>query len=556
VVGTTRRIRLGDALIQKGVLTQSQLEIALEEQRQAHRPLGQILVQLGFVSQADIARRLCEELELPFVRAREVEPDAVLASGIDPDFARELGALPIRTENGRLLVAVTDPTNSSRLDALRARFRLDLELCVVTEADLELLIRRHLQEGRRAASSLLEDRGEEGGDLPVEQLVEAILKDAARRGATDVHLQPEEAVLRVRLRLDGVLRQVDVLPAAAAAPLISRIKILAGLDISERRRPQDGRIRFPVDGREIDLRVSVMPVSHGEAAVLRLLDRAAGNTPLTDLGLSSARERLLRSIADRPHGLFLVTGPTGSGKTTTLYSLLAQVDCIQRCVATVEDPVEYRLPFVRQTQVDPGVEFSFGEGLRSLLRQDPDVILLGEIRDQETAQIAVRAAMTGHLVLSTLHTNSAAGALPRLLDMGIEPLLLGDVLAGVLAQRLVRRVCDGCSQPAELSESEAEWLAKHDPASLGLDPTQVLPGPQRGAGCKECDGTGYSGRTVISELLEPTPALFERLRSGGAAFDDVIDVEPMSRDGLRKVHEGITTLEEVRRVCGGELSDG
>lgn len=556
MVGTVRRIRLGDALINKGVLSQAQLEIALEEQRQAHRPLGQILVQLGFVSQADIAERLCEELELPFVRARDVEPDPILVSGIDPDFARELGALPIRTVDTRLLVAVTDPTDTTRLDALRARFRLDLDLCVVTESDLELLVRRFLQEGRRAASSLLEGRTtEEQDELPIEQLVEAILKDAARRGATDIHLQPEESVVRVRMRLDGVLRQVDVLPSAAAAPLVSRIKILAALDISERRRPQDGRIRFGVDGREIDMRVSIMPVNYGESAVLRLLDRAAGNAPLTDLGLEPERVKILREVANRPHGLFLVTGPTGSGKTTTLYSLLAQVDCIQRCVATVEDPVEYRLPFVRQTQVDPGVEFSFGDGLRSLLRQDPDVILLGEIRDQETAQIAVRAAMTGHLVLSTLHTNSAAGALPRLLDMGIEPLLLGDVLSGVMAQRLVRRICSGCSQPAELSEQDEQWLQEHSADALGLDPATVT-GAQAGAGCRECDDTGYAGRTVISELLQPSGELFDRLRSGGGSFEDVLEVEPMWRDGLRKVLRGLTTLAEVRRVCGGDMNHG
>ncbi len=555
MVETVRRLRLGDALIQEGVLSQAQLEIALEEQRQAHRPLGQILVQLGFVSQADIAKQLCIDLDLPFLRARDIEPDPVLLSGMDPDLVRELGALPIHATDTRMAVAVTDPTDNTRLDALRARYRLDLDLSVVTESDLQLLIRRHLQAGQRAASSLLEGRAEGRDDLPIEQIVEAILKDAARRGATDIHLQPEESVVRVRLRLDGVLRQVDVLPSAAAAPLISRVKILASLDISERRRPQDGRIRFPVDGRDVDVRVSIMPVNYGEAAVLRLLDRAAGNAPLTELGLEPSRVKTLRDIAGRPHGLFLVTGPTGSGKTTTLYSLLAQVDCIQRCVATVEDPVEYRLPFVRQTQIDPGVEFSFGDGLRSLLRQDPDVILLGEIRDKETAQIAVRAAMTGHLVLSTLHTNSAAGALPRLLDMGIEPLLLSDVLAGVLAQRLIRRICSGCAEPNPLSESDQRLLETWSPEKLGLTPEETT-GSQRGAGCRECDQTGFSGRTVINELLQPSPELFDRLRAGGACFEDVLDVEPMWRDGLRKVHRGMTTLSEVRRVCRADMTHG
>lgn len=539
------RKRLGEVLVEKGLLDQRQLKIALDEQRQVKRPLGEILVALGFVRREVIVRHLAEDIGIPFLRMRDVDPDPLLVSGLDADFVRNLGAFPIRQVDGRLQVAMVDPSDPLKVSALRRHFVCELDLSMIIESDLLLLIRKFFPEENGQVSELIDRERElgldESEDLPIERITKTLIVDGIRAGVTDIHLHPEEGITRIRTRLDGVMGQADVLPQAATAAVVSRIKILSGLDISERRRPQDGRLQVVVDGRRVDMRVSILPTNYGESVVLRVLDRAAGNIPLAELGISRNSCDLLRRVVERPHGLFLVTGPTGSGKTTTLYSLLAGIDTVHRNVATIEDPVEYNLPFVRQSQVEPSVDFGFQAGLRGLLRQDPDVILVGEIRDGETAGMAIKASMTGHLVLSTLHTNTAIGAVPRLFDLGISPYLVEDALIGALAQRLVRRNCSNCMAEVETTPYERAWMG------------QDLPFVMRGTGCARCDDSGYAGRTVISELFLPTDEIAPLLRDGasfsalGEAARDSGFVS-MIEDGRRKVMAGLTTVDEVERV--------
>jgi len=538
------RIRLGDALIDRGLLEQEQLGVALNEQKRNHRPLGEILVSLGMVRADAIAEILAESLNLPFVRARDLEPDLLLVSSVQPEFVRSSGAFPISIKAGTLHVAMTDPGNPEMVAHVRKRFPYALELNVITDGDLQVLVRKHLAAAHGQVARLLKSSDNEGEQLalPIEQLTLAIMVDGVHRSATDIHIEPEEKVTRVRYRIDGVLLQGENLPRDGTDAIISRLKIMSGLDIAERRRPQDGRVRIHVDGRNIDMRVSIMPCAFGENVVLRVLDRSAGNLRLSLLGIVPRIFNVLHRIADRQHGLFLVTGPTGSGKTTTLYGMLSEVDAIHRNVTTVEDPVEYSLPLIRQSQVEPSAGYNFNDGLRALLRQDPDVILVGEIRDFETADMAVKAAMTGHLVLSTLHTNTAIGAIPRLIDLGIAPYLVDDALIGVLAQRLVRKVCDSCGVPVdEPTEEEVRWL-DGDTGEM-----------HRGPGCEDCGKTGLNGRTVINELFLPNEEIGEVVRSGAdltelrrlAGEMGFID---MTDDGKEKVRRGLTTKDEVDRV--------
>jgi type II secretory ATPase GspE/PulE/Tfp pilus assembly ATPase PilB-like protein len=539
------RLRLGEALLAQGVLSERQLEMALAEQRQVRRPLGEILVALGFARRDVVARHLAAEMEIRLISARDVQPDPLIVSGVDPALIRENGAFPIRFEDGRLQVAMVDPSDPIKVANLRRHFISDLELMMILESDLQVLLRKFFPETKGNVAELLAPLRSQNGaieeDISIERLTESIITDGIRRGATDIHLHPEELVTRIRFRLDGVLRQADILPKGLTAGVVSRIKILSQLDISERRRPQDGRMRVNLDGRKVDLRVSILPVSHGESVVLRVLDRATGSLSLSELGISSTQIGLLEHIAARPHGLFLVTGPTGSGKTTTLYSLLTRVDSLKRNVATIEDPVEYMLPFVRQSQVDHGIGFDFKTGLRSLMRQDPDVILVGEIRDEETAEMAVKASMTGHLVFSTLHTNNAIGSVPRLIDLGIASYLVEDSLVGALAQRLVRRNCSACLTEVEATPKELAWL--------GVERSFLL----KGAGCRHCENSGYQGRTVIAELFLMDSEVAQLIRRG-APIPQMVEAGTragfvdMESDGRQKVLAGLTTVEEVLRV--------
>lgn len=534
--------RLGDRLIERGLCSARDVEVALSEQRRAWRPLGEILISLGFVKAEEVARLMAEDLGLAFVRAREVEPEAALKSAVDRDFVRRAGAFPLSLTDGVLRVAMVHPDDPEKVSIVRAHFPYPLELAVIPERDLAELVRAHLVDERLEVAQIFREvQRPVDGEWPVERLVAALLMDGVRRGATDIHIEPEERLTRVRYRVDGLLLQGENLPREANDAVISHIKVLANLDIAERRRPQDGRLRVTIDKRQVGMRLSIMPSSDGENVVLRILDRSAGMLAMNDLGIARQHQTLLRKIAQRDHGLFLVTGPTGSGKTTTLYSLLAEIDASVRNVATIEDPIEYRLPLLRQSQVDHGIGFGFKEGLRALLRQDPDVILVGEIRDQETADMAIKASMTGHLVFSTLHTNSALGAIPRLTDLGIDPYLVEDSLIGVLAQRLVRRVCSACAEPVAATDRDRKFLGD----DVGR--------PQRGKGCMRCRESGYSGRLAICELLLPDEAMAEVLRSGSKLHElhrlaMAAGYQTINDDGRAKIRSGETTLDEVERV--------
>lgn len=541
--GSGTRIRIGDALISKGLLSEQRLGVALAEQKRHHRPLGEILISLGFVRPEQIAEIMAEGLGVQFIRAREIEADPVLVSALDADFVRANGAFPIAMADGSLEVAMTDPADPQKVGEVRTRFPYPLEIYMVTEDDLAFLVRKHLSDQAGQVTQLLGGDEAEGNeeDFPVEDIANALLIDGVHQGATDIHIEPEELITRVRYRVDGMLLGGENLPREHTDAILSRIKIMSSLDIAERRRPQDGRLRLEVDGRQVDMRVSFMPTVHGENVVLRILDRGEGGVSLLQLGLSLGMMSMLKKITERPHGLFLVTGPTGSGKTTTLYAMLGEVDAIKRNVATVEDPVEYGMPLVRQSQVEPAAGYGFLDGLRALLRQDPDVILVGEIRDQETAEMAIKASMTGHLVFATLHTNDAIGAVPRLADLGIPPYLIEDSLIGVLAQRLVRKVCENCAESYTLNEEEARWMD----GDLGS--------PRRGSGCEICRESGLDGRTVIAELFLPTDSLSEQMRSGADARElrqAAIETgfKTMNYDGRQKVRQGKTTIDEIQRV--------
>jgi len=539
--------RLGDRLIEKAYLTQAELEVALNEQRRAHRPLGEILTSLGFVRAEHLTELVAEDMGVAFLRARDLVPDPLILSAIEPAFVRETASFPYELVDGVLRVVMVDPEDPEKVSAVRQRFPYPLEIAITTEDELLRLIRDNLQSSTSQVAELFAELHErEGSDLPVERVTTALLIDGIHRGSTDIHLEPDEHVTRVRYRIDGILQSGENLPTDATPAIISRIKVMSGLNISERRRPQDGRLRVEVDDRQVDMRVSVMPTVHGENVVLRILDRSGGTLDLVQLGMAPETQRLLKTVADRPHGVFLVTGPTGSGKTTTLYAMLGQIDAMHRNVTTIEDPIEYPLPLLRQSQVDPTIGYGFHEGLRSLLRQDPDVVLVGEIRDRETADMTIKAAMTGHLVLSTLHTNSAIGAIGRLADIGIEPYLIQDSLIGVMAQRLIRTICGACAEEYTADESECRWL--------GVERIEL----RRGRGCERCNGAGFKGRTAIMELFLPDEEVAEAIRSGANPLElhriaKKSGFRSMIEDGRRLVREGRTTMKEIRRVNSSHL---
>jgi type II secretory ATPase GspE/PulE/Tfp pilus assembly ATPase PilB-like protein len=543
VTTPTVKGRLGQRLLDAGRLTQAQLDVALSEQRRVHRPLGEILVGLGFVDDDAISALVAEDLGLEFLRARDVKPDPLVLSGLDAEFVRETRSFPYGLEAGELRVLMVEPDDPNLVAQVRRRFPYPLRIAVTTEKQVQTLIRDHLQKQASRVAQIISELGARVGnaEFPVERVTHALLQDAVHRGATDVHIEPEERVTRVRYRMDGILHSTENLPAEHTAAVVSRIKILSNLDIAERRRPQDGRLRLTVDGRDVDMRVSTMPTAYGENVVARVLDRGGASLKLGALGFPEPLRNVLLKVGERPHGVFLVTGPTGSGKTSTLYALLGTLDAMGQKVATIEDPIEYSMPLVRQSQVDPSIGYGFQEGLRALLRQDPDVILVGEIRDRETGDMCIKAALTGHLVVSTLHTNSALGAIPRLVDIGIEPYLVAEALIGVLAQRLVRRICDECRTQYVPTPRELAWLG---------EPIDRL---ERGSGCGRCGGSGYKGRIAMCELFLPDGEFPDLLRerfdsSRLRTYAHERGFREMLEDGRRLVRERATTIDEVLRV--------
>lgn len=549
--------KFGDILVESRLLTQKQLEQALDLQKKTGLRLGQVLVAQGWVTDLDVAGAIAQQLGLPFVPDHELKPRADAARLIPETMARRLLVLPLQQQEGELLLAMVDPFNVFAMDEVRNMTGLAVQPAVVTERGLVRAIQQvyRLQSlsGKAAVPHRAEapevalaDAGGGAEDAPVVGLVNTIIDRAIDERASDIHIEPTEHELRVRFRVDGVLREALTAPKSAQGPVVSRIKIMARLDISERRIPQDGRFQVRDSKRDIDLRVSTLPTIHGEKAVIRLLNKRHGITGLEHLGFSVETLSRYLQVIQAPHGMILVTGPTGSGKTTTLMATLQHLNTPEKNIITIEDPVEYHLPGVNHVQVNPKAGLDFASGLRSILRQDPNIIMVGEIRDGETADIAVKSALTGHLVLSTLHTNSAAGALTRLIDMDIEPYLIASSVVAVMAQRLARALCIRCKEPYTLGEKAPERTLLALPAR----PIHLF----RAVGCNACHNTGYQGRVGLHELLVITPELRQlvtekRPTNELEAAALATGMKRLVSDGVEKAMAGETTLEEVLRVA-------
>jgi type IV pilus assembly protein PilB len=484
---------------------------------------------------------------------RRLSLDEELRATLPAELCEKLSAIPVAERDGRLWIACANPFHLPTIKRLETAAQREIEVLPASETDIRLAINRNYKardELYDAVGAFIQMDAEalneqSQDDPPMIRLAEQILMHAATREASDIHLHPEERFFRIRLRVDGVLEEGLLLPSAIRSALTARFKILAGMDIAEDRLPQDGRIRFAVGSEEIDVRVSSLPSSNGESVVMRLLDQSRLKLELATLGFSETQQREFEDVLEQPHGVFLITGPTGSGKTTTLYTLLSMVDAEERSVFTLEDPIEYRLPLIRQTQIKDEIGLSFANGLRTLLRQDPDVILVGETRDQITAELMIRAALTGHLVFSTLHTNDAISAVPRLKDLGIPSYLLSSSLIGLSAQRLARRLCPVCKSEESLRPDA--WLA------LGGDPRETNVTVYKAVGCQACSQKGYNGRISLAEIIRidsdlrkqiddlvPTSQLKRYLYEQGVVL--------MRKDGLLKAEAGLTSIEEVGRV--------
>jgi len=556
--------RIGDLLIEKGILTQDQLDIALTEQKKCKEQLGKIIVSLGFATEAVVRDVLGEALGHESVDLTRVVVDTEVLQLVGKDIARRFQIMPlsIDTQKNMLTVAISDTFNVVAIDQLRALLggQVDIHPVLAGESEIENAIDqfygfelsvdgilREIETGEIDYNTLPGDSDEYS--QPLVRLVDAILSDAVKKSSSDIHFEPEHGFLRIRYRIDGVLRQVRSLHQNYWSAIAVRLKVISGMNIAETRAPQDGHISLTLFGRPIDFRVSAQPTTHGENIVLRILDRNKGIVPLDGLGLSDTALASLRLMMARPEGILLVTGPTGSGKTTTLYSMLNYVNNEAVNIMTLEDPVEYPMPMIRQTSVNAAAKLDFASGIRSMLRQDPDIILVGEVRDEDTADMALRAAMTGHQVYSTLHTSSAVGAIPRLLDLGIVPDILAGNIIGIVAQRLIRKLCQHCRKEDVPNEVES--------GLLGLNKGE-RPVIYRAQGCDHCNNFGYKGRMAITELLKvdhDMDDLIARRASRREIYDLAIskDFQPIAEDGLRRVLDGSTTLEEVARVV--DLTD-
>lgn len=550
--------RLGELLVREGRLSARDLDQALAAQRELGDLLGRVLVRLGLVSETEVGRALSVQLDLPLVLPPDYPEAALDVPGLHADYLLAHRVLPLRVEGSHLALAMAVPQDAFLVKAVKLASGLEVRPLLAIETELQAALERlyvepaaePLPDGALSASGdseFVEHLKDLASEAPVIRLVNQIIGRVIDLRASDIHIEPFEDGLRVRYRVDGVMQDGDPADLALAAAVTSRIKLLAHLNIAERRLPQDGRIRSRVKGHELDLRVSTLPTVHGESVVMRVLDRASIRLSLEDMGFSADTLARYRELIARPHGILLVTGPTGSGKTTTLYASLARLDAGALKILTVEDPVEYQLAGVNQVQVQPQIGMGFAQVLRSILRQDPDIIMIGEMRDTETAQIAVQSALTGHLVLSTLHTNTAAGAIVRLEDMGVERYLITSAVNGVLAQRLVRSLCPQCKAPEELADEvlQASGLARFMPAGSRT--------VQRARGCPACKGSGYRGRTAVHELF----VLDEEAHRAILAGADATTLHAVAcrgglltlyEDGLRKVAAGLTSLEEVLRV--------
>lgn len=554
------RRQLGEALVDKGVITDDQLKIALHEQKVIGKRIGAVLIQLGFVTDSIIRDALSEDTGYSSVDLTNTVIDADSINTVPQDLARRYKILPLSYDKlaNELTLAMADTVNVVALDQVRALHdgNLTIKPVLGSESDimriiediygLDLSIDGILQEietGEIDVDSLRTEA--DHYHHPMVRLVNALLADAVQRGASDIHFEPEEGFLRIRYRIDGVLRQVRSLHKSYWSAMVVRLKVISMMNIAESRAPQDGRVSLALIGRQIDFRVASQPTTHGENIVLRVLDRRKGIVPLDSLGLSEANLHSTKLMLAKPEGVILVTGPTGSGKTTTLYSVLSHINTEAINIMTMEDPVEYPMPMIRQTSINESAKLGFPEGIRSMMRQDPDVILVGEIRDDITAEMAFRASMTGHQVFSTLHTNSAVGSIPRLQDLGVLPDILSSNLIGIIAQRLVRRLCLNCRAPQPVEELERRLL--------GLDEAVQKFNIYQAEGCPSCDHTGYKGRTAIIEILKINDYMKKLISQNTSAHElakaaIATGFKTLADDACRRVIDGTTSLDEITRV--------
>lgn len=558
--GRPEKLRLGDVLVQQRLISQEQLQQTLELQRQTGKKVGRLLIETGVITEELLANGLARQLRIPFVNLKTFPFRSDVVKLLPESAARRFRALVLEDKGDALLVALGDPLDLFAFDELTRLLKRTIAIAAVPESQLALAfdrLYRRTEEISGLARALEKDLGDavDFGELtatvgiegaPVVRLLQSLFEDAVQVGASDVHIEPQEAGLQIRVRVDGILQTQTQADKRIGGALAQRLKLMAGLDISEKRLPQDGRFSVRLKEHTIDVRLSTLPTTYGESAVMRLLNQGTGMRRLDSIGMPDAMLKRFREILGRSSGLVLVTGPTGSGKTTTLYAALAEINAAELKVITVEDPVEYRLPGITQVQVNDKIELTFARVLRSTLRQDPDVILVGEMRDAETAEIGLRAAITGHLVLSTLHTRDAISTPFRLLDMGVPPFMVATSLQAVIAQRLVRLNCSECNEPQTPTPQEQSWLTS-------MIETGVPVSPKRGVGCSACNGTGYSGRQGVYELLEMDAVLTQAAsRSDPAAFmraaRERMKGHTLAHHALELVRQGRTSLAEALRI--------
>jgi general secretion pathway protein E len=541
-------MRLGEILIERKKIEEEDLERALDLQKERGDKLGKILVDMGLIAQRDVLAALSDQLGIPLVAVDQPPPVAPELEGLSQRFLRQCRAFPLALADSTLTLAMADPLDFETIAAVRAFSGLTVQTALAAEQEILDALEKHYGEPERQAfagdgedeqaTADLEHLRDMASEAPVIRLVNAMIADALEKRSSDIHIEPFEKEFRIRFRVDGVLFNQEAPPRELKAAIISRLKLMAKLNIAERRLPQDGRIKIKILGREVDLRVSTLPTLYGESVVMRLLDRSAGDFyDLRRLGFDDHMLARMEYFTSLPHGIFLVTGPTGSGKSTTLYSALKRINLPDKKIITIEDPVEYQMDGINQIHVNPQIGLTFASGLRHIVRQDPDVIMVGEIRDRETADIAIRAALTGHLVFSTLHTNDAPSAITRLTDMGVENYLITSSLVAVLAQRLVRVICKHCKEPA----------------GTALSPEGETVRAFRGAGCPECNGRGYTSRVGIFEMMDLNDEIRKLIMNNEDA--SVLTraarrngMRNLREDGWRKVRDGLTTVEEVMRV--------
>jgi MSHA biogenesis protein MshE len=563
-----KKIRVGDLLVEKGLITNDQLMEALSEQKRTGQKIGRVLTELNFVSEEKVLTCLADHFHYPYIELQRYRVNSDVVRILPEASARRFRCIVLAEQPDGLLVGMSDPTDLMVIDDLQRQLKRPVLPAFISEnsllATLDSIYRRQDEiasiagelEGELSESDFDITElaaGSDSAEAPVVRLLQSIFEDAVQVKASDIHIEPEEAQLRIRMRIDGDLQEQVMKERRIASALVSRLKIMSGLDISEKRVPQDGRFNIRVKNKSIDVRLSTMPVQFGESVVMRLLDQSGGILDLDALGMPKDMQQRFNYLVERPHGMVLVTGPTGSGKTTTLYAALNILNTKERKIITAEDPIEYRLPRINQVQVNPKVGLTFSTVLRAALRQDPDVILVGEMRDHETAEIGLRAAMTGHMVLSTLHTNDAVSTAMRLLDMGVDNYLVASSLRAVMAQRLVKRLCDHCQEDQQADEQEKAWL-------LSLDAEISQFSFRHGRGCHHCNNTGYSGRIGIYELLEMDEKMISAMRQNSAEdFAQAAMAHPKFRPlalcALDYAKQKVTSLDEVFRISAS-LGDG